>query len=406
MGQVGTEATLQDILGVAKNIKSFTEIIAKGETTETWRGFQTLLDDGLAETMCPPGTQLVDKWEKAAGTSYDTPWDIVHYEDDGGSAFLKWHYSTPDGIPFDEPEAIYFAPSGGLPAGTYHILIGASYGTGWSTAKAIQFTLAAAMDAGDQLVINCGTNYANDPTNGRAWNVYAKGSTTSKQSGTTSNGTDGTSLGTIGATNAHKPEGNLNAISRVVYGYARWSQSAMRQWLNSQAAAGAWWTPQNDWDRPPSVAATLRGFMAGISHEMYAVMQKSQIVTALNTQEGFTTDRETTEDYFFLPSLEQMYINPQLAGVEGDSWDYYKELAEEIGLPGMFQQYGTYPILITYNCSNTTSPVYVWLRSCNRGSAYYEWHVYISGNVGGNYAFSAFRSCPACKISKSAPVIQ
>ena len=403
MGQVGTEATLKDILGVTETIKSFTEIIAKGETTETWRGFQTLLDDGLAESMCPPGTQLVDKWEKAAGTVYDTPWDIVHYADNGGSAFLKWHYSTPDGIPFDEPEAIYFAPDGGLAAGTYHILIGQNWSTGWANTKSIQFTLTDDMAAGDQLVIDCGTNNANDPTAGRTWKTYAKGSTTVKQTGTTSNGTGGTSLGTIGATNLHKPEGNLNAISRVVYGYGRWSQSAMRQWLNSQAAAGAWWTPQNDWDRPPSVASTLRGFMAGISHEMYAVMQKTQVVTALNTQEGFATNTETTEDYFFLPSLEQMYINPQLAGVEGDSWDYFKGLAEEAGLTGMFQQYGTYPILITYNCSNTTSPVYVWLRSCHRGYATNEWYVSSSGYVYGYSASNATRSCPACKITKSTP---
>ena len=97
-----------------------------------------------------------------------------------------------------------------------------------------------------------------------------------------------------------------------------------------------------------------------------------------------------------------MYINPQLAGVEGVDWDYYKDLAEEAGLTGKFQQGGTYPILITYQAGSTTNPVGVWLRSCYRGYAAYAWRVYSNGNVSnGGYAYSAYRGCPACKILAS-----
>ena len=96
-----------------------------------------------------------------------------------------------------------------------------------------------------------------------------------------------------------------------------------------------------------------------------------------------------------------MYINPQLAGVEGEDWDYYKDLAEEAGLTGKFQQYGTYPILITYQAGSTTSPVGVWLRSVNRGNAYGAWFVYNTGYVNYTGAYSASRGCPACKILAS-----
>ena len=96
-----------------------------------------------------------------------------------------------------------------------------------------------------------------------------------------------------------------------------------------------------------------------------------------------------------------MYINPQLAGVEGVDWDYYKDLAEEAGLTGKFAQYGTYPILITYQAGNTTTPVYVWLRSCTRGNAYYAWYVANTGGVYNGGAYNAHRGCPACKILAS-----
>lgn len=367
---------------------------------ESWSSIQALVDHGKAAEVLPVGTHIEDKWEKTAGVSYEAPWDVVHHHENGDME-LNWHYALADGIPFDEPEAIYFAPEGGLAAGQYYIDVGSAYGDGWTTAKHINFTLTAAMEEDDQLFIDCGKNNANDPANGRTWNVYAKGSTTSKQSGMTSNSTSGTKLGTIGATNPHKPEGNLNAISRVVYGYARWSQSAIRQWLNSSAAAGAWWTPQNGWDRPSSVHSSLRGFLAGCSADFIDNLQAVDVVTALNTQEGFADNTETTQDKIYLPCMENWYINPQYAG-EGAEWDYYKALAEEAGLTGKFQQYQTYEILKKYQVSAKTSAVSVWLRSCGRSYAYGAWFVYDSGYVSTYYAYYASRGCPACKIKKSA----
>lgn len=394
MGKVGTEATLREIKGLV-------EVLAKGTTTETLAGFKTLVRNGTASSSFPVGTQLVEKWAKAQDTEYDAPWDVAHY-DTTGNAYLNWHFCLPDGVMFDAPEAIYFAGENGLAAGTYHIGIGTAYGTGWDTAKSIQFTLNNAMSAGDQFVINMGQDNKNDPTNGRTWNVYAKGDTTSKDTGTTSNGTGGTSLGTIGATNAHKPEGNLNGISRVVYGYARWSQSAMRQYLNSSAAANAWWTAQNDWDRPPTQHTTMRGFLAGYSADFVNALDTVDVVTALNTVEGHAETSETTQDKIFLPSLQEMYINPQLANVEGVDWDYNKALAQQAGLQGKFQQSQTYGILKKYRLDDKTSSAAVFLRSCYMSRAYTEWYISTSGYVTNSNAYSALRGCPACKILKSA----
>ena len=126
-------------------------------------------------------------------------------------------------------------------------------------------------------------------------------------------------------------------------------------------------------------------------------------MTALNRVEGHATDRETTLDKIFLPSLQEMYIAPQLSGAEGEDWDYYKTLAAEAGLSGKFAQYGTYEVLKKYNLASPASAVSVWLRSAIRGNASVPWNVSASGVVYGNYiACSAYRGCPACKIKKSA----
>ena len=365
----------------------------------TWFGFQNRVQNQTAEAVYPVGTQISDTWYADANTSYTAPWDVVNYDSDH-NCYLQWHYAFPTAMPFDEPEAIYYA-SGNVAAGTYYIGIGTDYGTGWSTSKHIQFTTTVAMSQGDQIVLSTGTNNANDPTNGMTWRMYAAGSTTVKDSGTTSNGTSGTSLGSTSASGTGYVNGNVNAPQRIVYGYNRWSQSAIRQWLNSTAAAGAWWTPQNPWDRPPAVAASQRGFLAGYSDSFLNILSSVEVTTALNTVEGQSDTYETTNDKIFLPSLQEMYITPQLANVEGEDWTYYQQLAGNAGLTGRFAQYGTYPVLISYNVANTTSPVVVWLRSAGRGYASTAWNVVSSGYVGYYSAYYANRGCPACKILAS-----
>ena len=320
MGQVGTEATLQAILTKCTQIEGYVDVLANGYDVHDWGGLKVLVNNLTAEHEFPVGSQIMDTWAKNADTSYQSVWDVVDYDADK-NLYLKWHYGIPDSVQFDAPEAIYYAGSGGLAAGTYHIDIGSAYGDGWKTSKSIQFTLQNALAEGAQIYIDCATNNAVDPTNGRTGYVFTSGNaTTPSETFTTSNGTGGTSLGTIGNDSAQKPNGNLNAIARVVYGYGRWSQSAIRQYLNSEAAAGGWWTAQNGWDRPPAQHNSLRGFLAGCPSDFLGILEPVDVVTALNTVEGYTETSEVTHDRIFLPSLQQMYINPQIANVEGEDW--------------------------------------------------------------------------------------
>ena len=80
--------------------------------------------------------------------------------------------------------------------------------------------------------------------------------------------------------------------------------------------------------------------MSGFEKEFLDCIQPIKVVTALNTvSDKAVGETEVTYDTFFLPSLEQMYITPQLAG-EGDVWEYWKRAS---GMSTKMQQWQTYP---------------------------------------------------------------
>ena len=110
---------------------------------------------------------------------------------------------------------------------------------------------------------------------------------------------------------------------------------------------------------------------------------------------------EDTYDKFFLPSLEQEFINPQLSGVEGETWEYWKAAVERSTPTPWYKDYvdGGHPI--TYAIDNKTSAQYVRLRSAYRGLASGAWKVSPSGFVSNSFAAYALRFAPACVIAKS-----
>ena len=348
------------------------------------------------------GDQITPAWSEGE-TNYNPAMNLCHESDelleDGETihgAFFEWDKTTPTGVPFDEPEALYYF-DGTEAAGTYHISINTAYGDGWISGQSIQFTLSEAPSEGDQFVVDCNKNNATNPTNGRTWNVYGKGSTVSKQTGTTSNGTGGSKLGYTSDVDAQHTNGRVNAPSRVVYGYNRWSQSALRQWLNSVANASAWWTAQNDWDRPPAVASTLAGFLAGYDEGVYRHFKPIKVVTvACNADDNV---EDVTYDRVFLSSLEQMYCVPQFSGKEGSYWEYYKRL---LGRTTPAPTGETYARLIKYGLTNgsTLSAQTCWRRSASRIHAGNAWLVGASGSVYANTAFNAYRCAPSVFLSE------
>ena len=185
----------------------------------------------------------------------------------------------------------------------------------------------------------------------------------------------------------------INNLSVLRYGYNRYSQSAYRQWLNSDATAGNWWEPQHTNDKAPSELNTYDGFLKGLDSDFLAVINPVKVQVATNTvTDGGVTD--TMYDKFWLPSIEEMYGSPQTAGIEGAYFPYWKTKTG-LSAPSNAANSGR----IQYALNNQTSAQYVRCRSANRGYSSSTWYCHTSGELTYYTSYNSNRSVPACAIS-------
>lgn len=376
-------------------------VIARAQTGVVeemdYNGIKAVVAAGNAPAVFPVGTQLVNTYTGKDGKVYDCPWDVVQPDgiaegETGTTApamVLQMHYASLEDIQFSAYQAFYIVPEAGLVAGTYNINMGLDWGTNVKTGTSYQFTLTKNAPAGARL-----TGFYNAPDVAPAnWKVYVYKDQQKSELLETCNvsaGSAGTNLGTFLA----KPNGNLNGLHPVGYGDNRWHKSAYRQYLNSDAAAGGWWTPQDEWDMKPDQADTVPGFLAGFSDDFKAALTRVKVVTYGNT---VTDDGSAvvTYDKIFLPSLQEIYCSPQVSG-EGTYWPYWKERTGAKTPQALWQ---TYPLRITRDLAQRTVGRNVRLRSAGRGGGIDAFNVYSSGYVSYGYAVGAGRCAPACEMT-------
>ena len=185
---------------------------------------------------------------------------------------------------------------------------------------------------------------------------------------------------------------DVDNVSAVQNGYNNYKLSAQRQWLNSAGDRGEWWQPTHIGDTAPDQANRIRGFLNGLDDDLIAVVNPVKIQVARNTvTDGGGID--VMYDKFFLPSIEEMYGAPQLAGVEGEYFEYWKQKS---GLDAPTNNANNGRIIT--GLENGTAQ-YCRLRSAYRGNVYNAWVVYTTGYLYGHYASYAYRCAPACVIS-------
>lgn len=368
---------------------------------------------GEAANVFSIGDQIMLNYNDGTN-DYVLPWDIVHFGDvelqDGETVpgmFIQSHYAM-EAVQFDQNEAFYVVPAGGLTAGTYNITMGNSWGSNVVSGKSYDFTLTESYAEGDLLQLGKANSEVSAlpdtaPANWRVRTYKKDGTTPASMAASASEivtlteGTSGTSLGTLSSSTLYGTSG-MNNMQRSGYGYNRWSQSALRQRLNSAAAAEAWWTAQNPYDRRPAELATLRGFMAGFDEAFLNIIKPVKVTTALNTvSDTAIGTTENTYDTFFPASLEQEYITPLLADVEGAYWEYWKRRL------GLSSPQGTGAanananhIRYEYNAKTTAQSCR--LRSANRGYATISWYVTTAGSANAITAPTSARCAPACVI--------
>lgn len=376
-------------------------VIARAQTGVVeemdYNGIKAVVAAGNAPAVFPVGTQLVNTYTGKDGKVYDCPWDVVKTDDiaegeTGTTApamVLQMHYASLEDIQFSAYQAFFVVPEAGLVAGTYNVKMGLDWGTNVKTGTSYQFTLTKNAPAGARL-----TGFYNAPDVAPAnWKVYVYKDQQKSELLETCNvsaGSTGTNLGTFLA----KPKGNLNGLHPVGYGDNRWHKSAYRQYLNSDAAAGGWWTPQDEWDMKPDLADTVPGFLAGFSDDFKAALTRVKVVTYDNTVIG-DGSAVVTYDKIFLPSLEEIYCSPQVSG-EGTYWPYWKERTGAKTPQAVWQ---TYPLRITRDLAQRTVGRHVRLRSASRGNGYNAFNVNSSGSVHYWNALDAYRCAPACEMT-------
>lgn len=394
MGKLLTDATFEKAM---QKQNALLEVLARNsvkEIAQDWAGLAELANDGLFGSVFNIGDQFVDTWkDTVADKDYTYPYQLNHIGDvelhDGeilkDRPFLQAHFAHPFGVQFSHQRAFLRCPNG-LDAGTYYFTIESGWSSNVKAGDVVTFTITTPVPTGGR-VSGCYGAPDQAKSNWRIYTHSADGKTV-LETITPIFTPAGTNLGVMKYTQRN---GNLNSLQEMAYGWNRWSTSALRQYLNSTAGVGNWWTAQDEWDIAPDQLTKKAGFLSGCPEEFVDALKEVKVITYVNTVNDGTADTfDTTYDKVFLPSLEQIYVNPQHAG-EGEYHEYWKR---RIGATEPLATGGTYPNMITYAVENHASAQNVTLRSCSRGLACNRWVVYSSGGVYGDHASNAFMFAP------------
>jgi hypothetical protein len=209
--------------------------------------------------------------------------------------------------------------------------------------------------------------------------------TTASETATLSEGTDGTDLGTL----SNATSGAINSVQRGFLGSNNYNESAIRQYLNSDKAAGSVWAPQTKWDRPPFWATSTAGLLYRMDPEFISVIGKVKKRTAKNTVSdgGGYID---TEEKVFLMSRTEVYGGANNSISEGTAYKYYSDYSD-------LSSAGTGADSNRTKYRNNVAK-YWWLRSPNTGSALNPFYVNPSGTVDTSRAANVSGVAPACCI--------
>ena len=188
---------------------------------------------------------------------------------------------------------------------------------------------------------------------------------------------------------------------RRSYGNNRWIYSNIRQWLNSTAAANAWYAAQHSADAPPSAAnvwdgvnqyQTIAGFLnAFTTNERNALLSTNRVVGRSSTDGGGT---ETCTDKIFLLTYTEVGLSGDVTA--GSKLAIFSDNASRVA---------TVTPECVANSNYSSNPAansawYWWLADAYAGSASRARLVNSDGTLSGDLAYigcSGLR--PACNLS-------
>lgn len=360
-----------------ENLAKIAAAVGSQVDISTWEGIQKAVRSGIAKDILPVGTQLAVNHSVYGTRLFDV---VAHdylksvHDENAHTMTIQQHDLLPS-TQFDAPEAFYYAETQ-LTAGTYNVIIDTAYGV-WEVGT-YQFTLTQAVPEGGQLCINGFESTA--ITSLKVQSFADRTTNTAAESVAITAGSGGTNLGTFG-------KGAINSIQRVCRGSNNYKESAMRQFLNSTAAAGSVWTPQTKFDRPPSWLTSLAGYKNGLDQDFLAVVGKVVLpCSANNTYEAPDSSiakgtKYTLNDEFYLASMREIFNTNVDVADDSKVFPFYEGAGNADR--------------IKYRDGSAVN----WcLRTPFSGNAPSVRLVFSDGTVYGNYATVAVAIAPACTI--------
>jgi hypothetical protein len=329
----------------------------------SWQEIQYIVRSGLADKVFRVGDQFVSNYD--TGTIV---WDIIGIDHDTPSDAQFTHSLTIQAhdcigtVQFDKQEALYYAEET-LTAGAYTFNDGTADYT---------FTLESDIPAGGQAVLT----WAGTPAIPAEIKTYpTKVSTTEIETVSVTAGNTGTTLTPI------------NDLGRARYGSNNYTESAIRQWMNSTEASFTW-VPKTNYDRPPTGALyTGAGLLKLLDPELVSVLGAVDKQVTRNT----ITDgggQDLFSDKVFLLSRVEVFGGTEGTTTGEQAYPYYSTLAAN---PTTDALAGRIKYL------NGSARIW-WLRSPHTGYTYNPRGVSAPGTVNHYYAHRAYGAAPACCI--------
>ena len=195
-----------------------------------------------------------------------------------------------------------------------------------------------------------------------------------------------------------KESANGNSDRRN-YGNNRYIYSNLRQWLNSDAAAGQWYTAQHSADAPPSSANvwdgynpynTIAGFLNGFTANERAALLATTITVGKSSTDGGGT--ETCVDKVFPLSCTEVNLSGD--HVCGSKLAIFSDNSSRIAtVSASAAANSNYDV-------DANRAWYYWLRDAYAGSAYGARVVWDDGTLDWFYAcYGYYGLRPACNLS-------
>lgn len=203
-----------------------------------------------------------------------------------------------------------------------------------------------------------------------------------------------------------KEPSNSNS-DRQNYGNNRYSVSNLDQWLNKDAAGGAWYSAAHSTDHSPDTTAgtdgygtqyaTRPGFLNGFTDDEKAAILSTTIRVVNPSIDGGSYEDVVRK--VFLPSTTEVGLSNENSIAEGAAWGYYTSNTARIGYVTQ-QCFSNTPS--SSKPSSKTTAWYWWLRTPHHSFANIARSVNSDGSLGGNNAYRGnYGVRPALNLSSS-----